>query len=105
VPHVSRFLRDVGIDSNFLRGISRDERVLRPDTGHGFLWWLYSYLRFGELEAGAIVECRAIPLTRERAIWLGWAIEPIIKKLPKKWLINTLKLLARRCIPQQDSPS
>ena len=70
---------------------SRDERVMQPDTGHGFLWRLYSYWRFEERDVGVIVECRAISLTRDVPFGLGWAIEPIIQKLPKESLINTLE--------------
>lgn len=70
---------------------SRDERVLEPDTGYGFLWRLYSYWRLEERNAGVVVECRAISLTRDVPFGLGWAIEPIIEKLPKESLINTLE--------------
>ena len=67
------------------------ERVLEPDTGYGFLWRLYSYWRFEERNADVVVECRAISLTRDVPFGLGWAIEPIIEKLPKESLINTLE--------------
>jgi hypothetical protein len=70
---------------------SHDERVLQPDTGYGFLWRLYSYWRFEQRDAGVVVECRAISLTRDVPFGLGWAIEPIIQKLPKESLINTLE--------------
>ena len=70
---------------------SHDERVLQPDTGYGFLWRLYSYWRFEERDIGVVVECRAISLTRDVPLGLGWAIEPIIQKLPKESLINTLE--------------
>ena len=70
---------------------SRDERVLQPDTGYGFLWRLYTYWRFEQRDAGVVVECRAISLTRNVPLGLGWAIEPIIQKLPKESLINTLE--------------
>jgi len=70
---------------------SPEERVLQPDTGYGFLWRLYSYWRFEERDAGVVVECRAISLTRDVPFGLGWAIEPIIEKLPKESLINTLE--------------
>lgn len=68
-----------------------DERVFEPDTGYGFLWRLYSYWRLEELNGGVVVECRAISLTRDVPFGLGWAIEPIIEKLPKESLINTLE--------------
>ena len=67
------------------------EKVLPPDTGYGFLWRLYSYWRFQERDGGVYVECRAISLTRDIPIGLGWMIEPIIRNLPKESLINTLK--------------
>ena len=67
------------------------ERALPPDTGHGFLWRLYSYWRFQERDGGVYVECRAISLTRDVPFGLGWAIEPIIQKLPQESLIKTLE--------------
>jgi hypothetical protein len=67
------------------------EKVLSPDTGYGFLWRLYSYWRLQERDGGVYVECRAISLTRDIPTGLGWVIEPIIRKLPKESLINTLK--------------
>jgi hypothetical protein len=66
------------------------ERIMDPDTGYGFLWRLCSYWRFEERDAGVVVECRAISLTRDVPFGLGWAIEPIIQKLPKESLIHTL---------------
>jgi hypothetical protein len=70
---------------------SSAERVLEPDTGYGFLWRLFSYWRFDERDIGTVVECRAISLTRDVPFGLGWAIEPIIEKLPKESLIKTLQ--------------
>ena len=69
---------------------SPNESAMAPDTGHGFLWRLYSYWRFQEKEGGVFVECRAISLSRNVPLGLGWAIEPIIQKLPRESLINTL---------------
>jgi IS1 family transposase len=68
-----------------------NERVLPPDTGFGFLWRLNSYWRFQEREGGVYAECRAISLTRDVPLGLGWIIEPIIQKLPKESLIHTLE--------------
>lgn len=67
------------------------ETVLAPDTGYGFLWRLYSYWRFEERAEGVHFECRAISLSRDIPLGLGWIIEPIIRKLPRESLINTLK--------------
>jgi hypothetical protein len=70
---------------------SPKERVWPPDTGYGFLWRLYSYWRFQERDQGVYIECRAISLTRDIPFGLGWAIEPIIQKLPRESLVNTLE--------------
>ncbi|MGC2111677.1 MAG: hypothetical protein WA655_19330 [Candidatus Korobacteraceae bacterium] len=67
------------------------ERVLEPDTGYGFLWRLDSYWRFDERKSGVYIECRAISLTRDIPLGLGWIIEPIIRKLPQESLIHTLE--------------
>jgi len=83
------------------------EKVLEPDTGYGFLWRLYSYWKFDQkiggtesaLERhtsaqhgeGVYIECRAISLTRDIPLGLGWIIEPIIRKLPQESLTHTLE--------------
>jgi hypothetical protein len=69
---------------------SEKEKVLPPDTGYGFLWRLNSYWRFLERDGGVFVECRAISLSRDVPLGLGWIIEPIIQKLPKESLLQTL---------------
>lgn len=74
---------------------SPKERVLPPDTGYGFLWRLYSYWRFQQRDGGVYIECRAISLTRDVPFGLAWAIEPIIQKLPKESLTNTLEATRR----------
>jgi hypothetical protein len=68
------------------------ERILEPDTGYGFLWRLYSYWKFEEKPGagGVHIECRAISLTRDIPLGLGWIIEPIVRKLPQESLIHTL---------------
>ncbi len=68
-----------------------EEQVRPPDTGHGFLWRLHSYWRFQERDDGVVVECRAVSLTRDVPFGLAWVIEPVIQKLPKESLINTLQ--------------
>jgi hypothetical protein len=67
------------------------EKIYPPDTGYGFLWRLYSYWKFVAEGDGVIVECRAMSLTRDVPLGLGFIVEPIIKNLPRESLINTLK--------------
>ena len=79
------------------------ERILEPDSGYGFLWRLYSYWKFddkrdaadrrtaAQTPSGVYIECRAISLTRDIPLGLGWIIEPIIGKLPQESLVHTLE--------------
>ena len=67
------------------------ETARPPDTGYGFLWRLSSYWRLEQRESGVWVECRAISLTRDIPKGLGWALQPIIKKLPGESLVATLE--------------
>jgi hypothetical protein len=71
------------------------EKVLEPDTGYGFLWRLYSYWRFDEKNGNVAIECRAISLTRDIPMGLGWIIEPIVKSLPQESLVQTLDATRR----------
>ena len=66
------------------------EYKLPLDTGYGFMWRLNSYWRFEEKTEGVYLECRAISLTRDVPLGLGLLIEPIVRKLPKESLVNTL---------------
>jgi len=76
-----------------------NEEVLPPDTGYGFLWRLDSYWRFQERDGGVYVECRAISLTRDIPTGLGWIIEPIVRKLPRESLNNTLRATCHALAP------
>jgi hypothetical protein len=66
------------------------EKIHEPDTGYGFLWRLYSYWKFDEKNGGVTLECRAISLTRDIPMGLGWIIEPIVRTLPQESLVHTL---------------
>jgi hypothetical protein len=70
---------------------SAQESVLPADSGHGFLWRLYSYWKFQDKKGSLYIECRAISLTRDVPFGLGWLIEPIIQNLPRESLIHTLE--------------
>lgn len=80
-----------------------NETILPPDTGYGFLWRLYSYWKFQQKAGGVFVECRAISLSRNVPLGLGWLIEPIIQKLPRESLINTLDATRRALLPHAAS--
>lgn len=66
------------------------EHELPPGSDHGFLWRLNSYWRFQERDGGVYVECEAISLSRNVPAGLGWLINPIVRRLPRQSLANTL---------------
>lgn len=76
------------------------ETTLPSDTGHGFLWRLYSFWKFQELNYGTLIQCRAISLTRDIPGALKWIIQPIVRSLPKDSLVDTLSATRRRVVQQ-----
>jgi len=72
-----------------------NEATFPIDTGHGFLWRLYSYWKFQERNDGTSIECRAVSLTRDIPAVLKWVIQPMVRSLPKDLLVNTLAATRR----------
>ncbi|MGA2992281.1 MAG: hypothetical protein ABSD88_17570 [Candidatus Korobacteraceae bacterium] len=72
-----------------------NEVTLPADTGHGFLWRLYSYWKFQGRDDGTLIECRAVSLTRDIPAVLRWIIQPMVRSLPKDLLFNTLAATRR----------
>jgi hypothetical protein len=67
-----------------------NESTLPADTGHGFLWRLYSYWKFQQKTGGTVIECRAISLTRDIPLAVKWLIQPMVRSLPKESLVRAL---------------
>jgi hypothetical protein len=91
------------IDPRRMSVISRSTRIAEvkdPDrslteaeqVGHdtGSLWRLNSYWRFEEADGGVYAECRAISLSRDIPLALGWMIKGFVAKFPKESMRNTL---------------
>ena len=68
---------------------STQEKPVGNDTG--FLWRLNSYWRFEEADGGVYAECRAISLSRDVPLGLGWMIKGFISKFPRESMQNTLR--------------
>jgi hypothetical protein len=66
------------------------ETRLAPDSGHGFLWRLYSHWRFEAGDGGVFMQCRAVSLTRDIPMVLALIVKPIVQKLPRESLAKTL---------------
>jgi hypothetical protein len=70
------------------RSLAAEERA-----GHdfGFLWRLNSYWQFEEADSGVYAELRAISLSRDVPVGLGWMIKGLVSKFPKESMLNTLR--------------
>jgi hypothetical protein len=79
---------------------SKEERVLPPGTGQGFLWNLNSYWTWEEKDGGVYLECRAVSLSRDVPTGLGWIVDPIIRSLPKESLQATLESTRKAVLAQ-----
>ena len=66
------------------------EHELPDGEGRGFMWKLYAYWRFEEVEDGVFAECRTISLSRKIPFGLGFLISPFIDGLPRESLFGML---------------
>ena len=73
-----------------------EDGVLLPvGTGHGFLWRLNAYWVLEQRPEGVYIECRAISMSRNVPVGLGWALKGVAAKLPRESLRDTLESTAR----------
>ena len=72
-----------------------DGVVLPVGTGHGFLWRLNAYWVLEQRPQGVYIECRAISMSRDVPVGLGWALRGVVAKLPRESLRDTLESTAR----------
>lgn len=73
-----------------------EDGVLLPEgTGHGFLWRLNAYWVLEQRPEGVYVECRAISMSRDVPLGLGWALKGVVARLPRESLRDTLESTAR----------
>jgi hypothetical protein len=67
------------------------EHTLPPGQGHGFLWRFTAYWSLEQAPDGVYAECRTLSLSRTVPLGLGWAVQPIIKNMPRESLLSTLE--------------
>lgn len=66
-----------------------------PGHDHGFLWRLNTFWILEETPKGLWMECRSVSLTRDTPMGLGWAINPIVRDLPKESLLALMEATKR----------
>jgi hypothetical protein len=69
----------------------KDERVLPPGQGNGFIWRLQSIARYEERDGGVYVELEAIGLTRDIPASLRWMANPLVARLSRSTLAMSLR--------------
>jgi len=74
---------------------TRDERVLRADEEHGFLWRQNTYWSYAERDGGLYVQVESVSLSRAVPRGLGWAVGPFVEKVPRESLEFTLRSVVK----------
>lgn len=67
------------------------EHSLPPGEGYGFLWRFTAYWSLEQAPDGVYAECRTLSLSRSIPLALGWAVQPIVKTMPRQSLLSTLE--------------
>jgi hypothetical protein len=81
-----------GILSRTTKVAEVDDGKIQPvGTGHGFLWRLNAYWVLEQRPEGVYVECRAISMSRDVPTGLGWALKPMVTRVPRESLHDTLE--------------
>ena len=68
----------------------KDEREMRVDDAHGYLWRLYSYWRFAEQDGGVYVQLESIGLSRSVPAIFAWLVNPLLRGIPRGTLSSLL---------------
>jgi hypothetical protein len=89
---------------------TRIAEVADPDTPHehekpigkdnGFLWRLYSYWRFEQVDGGVYIQCEAISLTRDIPSGFAWLVRPFIRNIPDQSLTSALEESRKALVPE-----
>jgi hypothetical protein len=82
------------------------ERKLPAGTGNGFIWRLFSISRFEERDSGVYLELEAIALSRDVPAYMGWLVNPVVRRLSQSALFTSLTQTrdAVRSLPNSAGP-
>ena len=73
------------------------EEYEKPEgMDRGFMWRLFSYWRFEEVDGGLIVEGESMLLSREVPVALAWLIMPLIDRAAHELITHTLAQMKER---------
>ena len=80
----------------------RDERLLPPNIGSGFIWRIRSITRYEERDGGVYLELEAMALTRDIPASLAWMVKPVVNHLSINSLVATLRQTSDAVASPQD---
>jgi hypothetical protein len=66
------------------------ERESPPDQSGAYVWRLYKVSRFENRDGGVYVEMEVIALSRDISPSLRWLVDPIVRRVSRGALLNTL---------------
>ena len=68
-----------------------DQHRLPVDEGDGYIWRLASITRFEQRDGGVYLEVEALGLTRDIPFALRFVIDPIVRRISRNSLLESLK--------------
>jgi putative flippase GtrA len=71
------------------------EREKRPGDDSGYLWRLNAYWRYEQVGDGVLIECESVSLSRPVPIWARLVANPIVDRIARESLRNTLTSLKK----------
>ncbi len=69
----------------------RDERLLPPDEGSGYIWRVFSVSRYEQRDGGVYIEVEFIALSRDIPLSLRWLVSPIVRRVSRSTLLTSLE--------------
>jgi hypothetical protein len=67
-----------------------DQKLLPTDKGNGFVWRIYSSVKYEEADGGVYIQFEAAALSRTVPRSLGWLVNPLVERLSRSALSTTL---------------
>jgi len=61
----------------------RDEHLLPPDQGNGFLWRVHNITKYEQRDGGTYVEFEGMALSRDIPLGIRWLVKPIVEQLAR----------------------
>jgi hypothetical protein len=68
-----------------------EERLSSENQGPGYVWRTVSMNRLEQRDDGVYIEMEMISLSRGIPIGVGWVIKPLIERMPRTVMLETLK--------------